>query len=181
MRVVRIFIMVARCSKCDFQNLGIIWDRNRWSEIFVSENVSSEKSECFFLSENFSSKKKSENFWSNFFWDQKISIFVRKKFVEKVNENSKFWNFDFFRKIFKISKFWIFIDFFNDFFFGQTSKFVGPQFFSTRCFRIFFARKFFDRTISDYLFRSQMISRFRKSHLEQRPSIIKIRTARTKK
>ena len=27
--VVRIFIMVARCSKCDFRNLGIIWDRNR--------------------------------------------------------------------------------------------------------------------------------------------------------
>ena len=27
--VVRVFIMVARCSKCDFRNLGIIWDRNR--------------------------------------------------------------------------------------------------------------------------------------------------------
>ena len=26
---VRNFIMVARCSKCDFRNLGIIWDRNR--------------------------------------------------------------------------------------------------------------------------------------------------------
>ena len=32
MLAVRNFIMVARCSKCDFRNLGIIWDRNRWSE-----------------------------------------------------------------------------------------------------------------------------------------------------
>ena len=31
-RAVRIFIMLARCSKCDFRNLGIIWDRNMWSE-----------------------------------------------------------------------------------------------------------------------------------------------------
>ena len=28
-RAVRIFKMIARCSKCDFWNLGEIWDRNR--------------------------------------------------------------------------------------------------------------------------------------------------------
>ena len=71
-RVVRIFIMVARCSKCDFWNLGIIWHRNMWVEKILSD---------------FFSSKKSEHFWSKIFWDQKFS---RKKIVEKVNENSKF-------------------------------------------------------------------------------------------
>ena len=76
MRVVRIFIMVARCSKCDFRNLGIIWDRNRWSEIFCRTIFR---------------RKKSENFWSKFFWDQKISIFSRNFFRWKIFRPNFFW------------------------------------------------------------------------------------------
>ena len=45
----------------------------------------------------------------------------------------------------------------------------------------FFRRKIIDQKNSDHLFRSQMIPRFRKSHLEQRATIIKLRTASTKK
>ena len=41
-------------------------------------------------------RKKSENFLVENFWDQKFSIFDRKKIVEKVNENSKFSKFRFF-------------------------------------------------------------------------------------
>ena len=32
MRVVRIFVLIARCSKCDFRNLGEILLRYRWSK-----------------------------------------------------------------------------------------------------------------------------------------------------
>ena len=56
---------------------------------------------------------------------------------------------------------------------------------SQNCFRPkvfgFCSTNFFSTKNSDHLFRSQMIPRFRKSHLEQRGTVIKIRTARTKK
>ena len=81
-RAVRIFIMVARCSKCDFRNLGIIWDRNRWPENVLSEKFSSKKivgnfeilknfricfRKCFESSMTFSTKKHRQ------FWFQKVS------------------------------------------------------------------------------------------------------------
>ena len=117
--------MVARCSKCDFRNLGIIWDRNRWS-----------------------GKKNVETFFG---------------------KTSKYQNFEFS------------LPFSTNFFFGQKSKNYGPQKKSTNVFGFFFRQNVFDTFFSDHLFRSQMIQRFRKSHLEQRATIIKIRTARTKK
>ena len=43
MRAVRIFKMIARCSKCDFWNLRQIWDRNRYSKNFWSNKISSKK------------------------------------------------------------------------------------------------------------------------------------------
>ena len=63
--------------------------------------------------------------------------------------------------------------------FRSTKNF--DQFFFDKSFRIFFDEKFSTKHFSDHLFRSQMIQRFRKSHLEQRTTIIKIRTAPTKK
>ena len=109
--------------------------------------------------------KKSENFWSKFFWDQNFSIFDRKIFRWKSQ-----WKF----KILKLRKC-------LNFFFGQKTKNFGPQKNSTKRFRIFFDEIFSDNFFSDNLFRSQMIPRFRKSHLEQRATIIKLRTASTKK
>ena len=53
--------------------------------------------------------------------------------------------------------------------------------FFDKSFRIFFDENFSINCFSDHLFRSQMIQRFRKSHLEQRATIIKIRTRRTEK
>ena len=67
----------------------------------------------------------------------------------------------------EIWKFWIFIDFFNEKMFGQKSKFFVPPKISTNNFRIFFRRKMFNQKKTDQLFRSQMIPRFQKSHLEQ--------------
>ena len=74
-------------------------------------------------------------------------FFCRKLFRRKKSEN--FWskkilgpkNFDFLSVIFSIN---------------FPAHFVG----------FFFDEKFFDQKISDHLFRSQMIPRFRKSHLE---------------
>ena len=100
-------------------------------------------------------RKKSENFWSKNFWDQNFSIFDRKN------------------KYFSDQK--------------KSIKKNRPKFWSTKMFRTkyqhfvldFFDEKFPDEKNSDHIFRSQMIPRFRKSHLEQRATIIKIRTTCT--
>ena len=57
----------------------------------------------------------------------------------------KIQNFEisnFFRKFFENSKFWIFIDFFNEHFFGQKSKIFGPKIFFDQKFSDFFRRNF---------------------------------------
>ena len=87
----------------------------------------------------------------------------------------------FFQKISKFQNFEFSLFFSSIFFSGKNRIFLVPIFFSTKSFRIFFDETFFDKIFSDHLFRSQMIPRFRKSHLEQRATIIKIRTTRTKK
>ena len=129
--VVRIFIMVARCSKCDFRNLGIIWDRNRWSE---------KK-----LSENFSSKKIRKLLVENFLGPKIFDFCRKKKIVEKINENSKFWNFENFRKFFEISKNWFSLTFSTKNFFGQKSKIFGPKNFRPKVFGFFSTKKFPDK------------------------------------
>ena len=109
------FIMVARCSKCDFRNLGIIWDRNRWSDFFCRTILR---------------RKKSKTFGRTLFWDQNFSIFP----------DCSFPNFRIFRffRIFR-SKF---PDFFKFFDFSQFFVSGFPDFskfsdFSFPNFRIF--------------------------------------------
>ena len=63
----------------------------------------------------------------------------------------------------------------------KNRKILVPKNFPTKSVRIFFEEKNSDQKFSDHLFRSQMIPRFRKSYLEQRATIIKLRTASTKK
>ena len=58
---------------------------------------------------------------------------------------------------------------------------ISIIFCSTKVFGFFFDEHFSTNNFSYHLFRSQMIQRFRKSHLEQRTAIIKIRAAPTKK
>ena len=157
--------MNARCSKYDFWNLGEIWDRNRWPKKCWAKNVSSKK------------------IWKLFgrkFLGPNIFDFWSKKIVEKVNENSKFWKFDFFSKFFEISKIWIFIDVFNEKNSGKNWQLLVQKNVDQQ-FSDFFRRKMFRHFFSDHLFRSQMIPRFRKSYLEQRATIIKIRIVHTKK
>ena len=101
-----------------------------------------------FLSKIFSSKKKSEHFWSKIFWDQKISIFVRKKIVEKVNENSKFRNFENFSKF---QNFEFSLTFSSKFFSGKNRKCLVPIFFSTKSFRIFFDDFFSTKKIGSHI------------------------------
>ena len=158
--------MVARCSKCDFRNLGIIWDRNMWSDFF---------GEKIFVEKKIRKRLVEKN------WDQIFSIFDRKK-----NRWKSQWKFKIlrFRKTFeKFSKSQNceFSLTFSSILFDQKSKIFGPKKFSTKSFRIFFDENFFRQTFSDHIFRSQMIPRFRKSHLEQRATIIKLRTPSTKK
>ena len=143
--------MVARCSKSDFRNLGIIWDRNmirkKMSEIFFVEkkqqNVEKMFVDNFFVNQNF----------DRFFLDQQFLIENLIKFSIKNRSifRSKFWS----TKIFDIF-------FLNNFF--ETNR-----------------QKFSDEKIPDHLFRSQMIPRFWKSHLVQCAAVIKIRIACTKK
>ena len=111
-----------------------------------------------------------------------MSIFYRKQ--KSMKKSMKIQNFEIskiFRKFSEISKFWIFIDFFIENFVGKKSIFLDPENFRPKVFGFFFDDKNFRQKISDHLFRCQMIPRFRKSHLEQRATIIKLRTARTKK
>ena len=158
--------MIARCSKYDFWNLGTIWDRNGyskkiWSIIFSSKKIRKRLVE--------------------FFWGTKKIRFLPEKFsMKKSMKIRNFENLILFRKNIEISKFWIFIDFFNELFFRTKSKLFGPKKNSTNNFRIFFSTKKCPSKFSDYLFRSQMIPRFRKSHLEQRATNLKIRTTRMK-
>ena len=131
MRVVRIFIMVARCSKCDFWNLWKIWDRNRYSEIFWSKHFSSKKIRKL-LVEFFLGPTKFD-FWSKFF-SLKKSMKIQNFEISKKN-----------RTFFEISKFWIFIDFFNEKCFDKKSKVFGPNCFSAKSWRIIFDENCFDQ------------------------------------
>ena len=82
-RAVRIFIMVARCSKYDFRNLGIIWDRNRWSEIFSPKIFSSKKHPYFFFRNSFRDLK-------NFLCKSQRKIFKSLKDCSILVRNSQF-------------------------------------------------------------------------------------------
>ena len=158
MGVVRIFIMVARCSKCDFWNLGIIWHRNMWTKKIGRKFFVEKKSEHFWSKKNWSKNPIEKK--SIFFWSTNFSI---EKNLEKQ------------------------IDFFSiENVLTKHFRIVFRSDFSTKHFSTHFVGKLFDekkstKMFSDHLYRWQMISRFRKSYLEQRASIIKIRTARTKK
>ena len=85
------------------------------------------------------------------------NIFCRKKIIENFDEKNP------------IKKY-----------FRSTTK-IDQTIFDQKFSGFFFDEKFSTNNFSDHLFRSQMIQRFRKSHLEQRTAIIKIRTAPTKK
>ena len=119
MRVVRIFIMVARCSKYDFRNLGIIWDRNRWSENFVG---------------NFSSKKIRKLLVGKFLGPT-FFRFLSDFFVEKINEKSG-KIFEIFEKIFDFS-----LTFSTKNFRTKNRKMFPKK--SDQKFSDFFRRKFF--------------------------------------
>ena len=88
-----IFELITRFSKCDFWNLGEIWDRNRWPIFFLDEKIFVEKNP--------------KTFGRKTFWDQNFSIVCRFFFVEKVNENSKFRNFENVSIFFEI---WFWVD-----------------------------------------------------------------------
>ena len=92
-------------------------------------------------------KKNPKTFGRKHFWAKNFRFFVEKCFVEKVNENSKFWNFEKISKKFEISNFWIFIDFFIEKFFGKKSKIFGPKKHFDQKFSDFFRRKIFRRKI----------------------------------
>ena len=94
------FKKIARCSKCDFRNLGTIWDRSRWPKKCWSKKKSSKKS-----------KKIVEKIEKYFSRPKKI----RKKNFGKVNEKWKFRKFEHFSTIC--------LDFFRRFFFDQ--NFLG--------------------------------------------------------
>ncbi len=85
------------------------------------------------------------------------------------DKNSNFQNFEFS------------LTFSTIFFSDKNRKFLIPKHFRPKVFGFFFDEKFSDQKISAHIFRSQMIPRFRKSHLEQRATIIKTQTRRTKK
>ena len=87
MRAVRIFKMIARCSKCDFWNLWKIWDRNMYSEKCWSKKKFVEKNRKLLVEKTFGTKKN--------------RFFRETFFVEKINENSKFQNFENFPEILK--------------------------------------------------------------------------------
>ena len=119
------FKIIARCSKCDFWNLWKIWDRNRYSKKIWSKNCSSKKNRKRLVEKNFGTKK--------------FRFLVERLFVEKVNDNSKFWDFEKISKKIEISKFWIFIGFFIGLF-RQKIEIVWSKMFSTKRFRVFFRR-----------------------------------------
>ena len=105
--------MVARCSKCDFRNLGIIWDRNRWSENFSSDFFSSKKKQKHAMLRKKSGKNgrpkfRSKMFSIDFLVEKIILIFDHKKSIEKMFDQnfcrpklfffSQHFCFDFFRR-----------------------------------------------------------------------------------
>ena len=109
-----------------------------------------------------------------------VEQFLRKKSLKK---SMKIQNFEI--SIFFLENFWNFKilnfhSFFQRTFFQTKIKQFWSKKNSTKRFRIFFDEMFFGKKNSGHLFRSQMIPRFRKSHLEQRATIIKIRTTPTK-
>ena len=106
--------MVARCSKCDFWNLGIIWHRNMWTKKNWSKIFRRKKSENFWSKKigrkirskksNFVGRKKSDQknlekksvFFDRKFFDHKNSIFFRSDFSTNCFFDQKFS--DFFRR-----------------------------------------------------------------------------------
>ena len=149
---VRNFTMVARCSKYDFWNLWEIWDRNRWSKKFWAKKKSSKKIRKLFGRKNFGTKK--------------FRFFYRKKIVVKIDENSKFWNFDFFSKFFRNFKILNFHWFFQRKFFREKNRIFFVKKKRQNSFRVFFDDFFFAQFFLGHLFRSQISPRFQKSHLE---------------
>ena len=88
-------------------------------------------------------RKKSENCLVENCLDQQFSIFLSKKIVEKVNENSKFWNF---KKISKKNRNFEILNFhwlFHRTFFRGKSKNCGPKFFFRPNVFGFFSMKHF--------------------------------------
>ena len=131
----------------------------------------------FFLVENFSSKKIRKLLVEKKIGTKNFRFLPGIFFDEKVNENSKFQNFENFSKF---ENFEFSLTFSTIFFRSKIEKFWSQKIFDQTC-SDFFSRKKCRPKKSYHLFRSEMISRFRKLHLEQRATIIKIRTARTKK
>ena len=149
--------MPARFSKRDFWNLGEIWDRDRWTNTFLSKTISS--------------KKNPKTFWSNFFWTI-FFYFWSKTFSLK--KSMKIQNFEI-SKIFQKIKILDFHWLFQRHFFDHKSKNFGPKNFRPNSFRFFSTICVFDKHIFVHLFRSQISPRFQKSRLEKRAGIKKIR------
>ena len=79
--------LIAQFSKCDFWNLGEIWDRNRYSKKLWSKQFSS---------------KKIRNCWSKFCLDQKLPfLFLKKCSLKKLMKIQNFEISKMFRKCLK--------------------------------------------------------------------------------
>ena len=116
----------------------------------MGEKKSSKKIRKLLVEFFFGTKK--FRFLSDFF-SLKKSMTIQNFEISKIFRNFKILNFH-----------WLF----HRCFFGKKSKFLVPTFFSTKSFRIFFDEKKIDQIFFEHLFRSQILQRFQKSHLENR-------------
>ena len=146
-----LFIIIARCSKYDFWNLGEIWDRNRWPKHFRAKKFR---------------QKKSENCLVENCLDQTFSIFLSKKISLKKSMKIQNFEISIFSKFFR--NFEISFTFSTKKCSIKKSKIFGPTIFRPKSFRIFFDEIFFVQNFLGHVFRSQIFPRFQKSCLENR-------------